>query len=79
MLVVVLSVHDGAQNDLLQVALAARLPRLLARLGEDREEDRRQDGDDRNDDQQLDEREALAPCGQGDRLPNFEPRHLPQE
>jgi len=59
-LVIVLSVLQEAQGELLLVAQTARLARLLARLGEDREEDRRQDGDDRDDDEQLNECETLA-------------------
>src|SRR5207245_10479409 len=48
-LVVVLGIHQHGQPLLLHVAQAACLPRLLPRLGEDREEDRSQDGDDGND------------------------------
>ena len=62
-LVVVLDVHQGCQHDLLLVRLAARLPRLLARAGEDRKEDRREDRDDRDDDQQLNECKASPSHG----------------
>jgi len=59
-LVVVLRVHQLAQNQLLDVREATRLARLLARAGEDREEDRRQDGNDGDHNQQLNERETTV-------------------
>jgi len=59
-LIVVLSIHQRCQHDLLVVRLAARLARFLARAGEDREEDRRQDGNDGDHNQQLNERETTV-------------------
>ena len=44
--VIVLDVRENRRHDLLDLGVTARLPRLLARPGEDREQNRRQDGDD---------------------------------
>jgi len=57
-LVVVLHVHQHAQSELLEVALATGLACLLTGAGEDGEQDRREDRNDRDDNQQFDERKA---------------------
>ena len=57
-LVIVLSVLQRRQGDLLYIGQAARLTRLLASLGKDREENCCQYGDDGNHHQQLNEGET---------------------
>jgi len=57
-LVVVLHVHHPGGAELLEIAQAARLPRLLTCPCEDGAQDGGQDRDDRDDHQQLDERKA---------------------
>ena len=51
---------QDSQADLLDIAQAARLPRLFSGTSEHREEDRRQDRDDGDHDQQLNERETMS-------------------
>ena len=60
-LVVVLDVSQVGQHELLFVALAARLARLLTCPGEHGEEDRRQDSNDSDDHQQFDQGKARRP------------------
>src|SRR5262249_31837086 len=57
-LVIVLDIQIQCLADLLQVGEAGRLPGLVSRLGEDREEERRDNGDNSNNDEQLDQRES---------------------
>jgi hypothetical protein len=54
MLVEVLHIHLNAMPNLLDIAQAARLARLFARLSEHGEQNRRQYRDNRDDDQKLD-------------------------
>ena len=63
--VVVRRVHHRRQRDLLVVAQAGSLARLLSRLREDWEKDRRQDGDDGDHDEEFDESEPSSTCGCG--------------
>ena len=58
MLVVVGGIHLQGGADLLEVAHRGRLPRVRARLREDREEDPGQHREDGDHHQQLDEGEA---------------------
>jgi hypothetical protein len=65
---------------MLQVAAARGLPRLLARLGKNREQDRRQDRDNGNHHEQLDQREGgstfgLAAIGPEPSLADLDQRH----
>src|SRR5207249_2839404 len=63
-LVIILGIHHHRRSLLLDVAQAARLPCLLARLGEDGEQDGRQNGDDGDHDEQFDERETTLQTAQ---------------
>src|SRR5439155_19107465 len=68
--VVVLNIHQVRHTDVLEMANASALPRLLARLGENGKEDRGEDGDNGYHDKKLDE-------GKAGRSPGVEPLHLP--
>jgi len=59
----ILGIHLHRRGDLPLVAYTGRLPGLLPRSGEDREQNSGQHGDDRDDDQQFDERETPGLTG----------------
>jgi hypothetical protein len=59
-LVIVLSIHEHTQHDLLVVGNAGNGTRFFARLGEDREENGSENRDYRDDDEQFDECETEA-------------------
>ena len=59
----ILGIHLHRRGDLPLVAYTGRLPGLLPRSGEDREQNSGQHGDNRDDDQQFDERETPGLTG----------------